>query len=56
VRCFASEAEGKPEEAAKTPEPTPEELEKNRHEWGIKYDDECFKFEKEWEAIASAIE
>lgn len=55
VRCFASDADAKPEEAASVPEPTPEEIEKGRHEWGIKYDDECLKFEKEWETIAEAI-
>lgn len=25
-------------------------------EWGIKYDDECLKFEKEWEQIANKVE
>ena len=44
------------EATPKAPEPTPEELEKGRVEWGIKYDDECLKFEKEWEAIAKAVE
>ena len=38
------------------PEPTAEELEKGRHEWGIKYNDECLKFEKEWEIIAKAVQ
>ena len=28
--------------------PTPDELAKNREEWGEKYSDECFTFEKEW--------
>ena len=32
------------------------EKEANRQEWGIKYDDECLKFEKEWQAIAEAVE
>jgi hypothetical protein len=27
---------------------TPEELAKNREEWGEKYSDECFRFEQEW--------
>lgn len=43
------------EEAAKPsdfPEPTEEDKEKYRNEWGVKYQDECMKFEKEWEAIA----
>ena len=57
VRCFAAEAEGKEEPAASSvPEPTQEELEKGRVEWGIKYNDECLKFEKEWEIIAKAVE
>ncbi len=25
-------------------------------EWGIKYDDECLKFEKEWKTIAEKVE
>ena len=25
-------------------------------EWGIKYDDECLKFEKEWKQIADEVE
>lgn len=37
-------------------EPTQEELEKNRAQWGIQYSDECFKFEKEWKLIADAVE
>ena len=37
-------------------EPTKEELEAGRVEWGIKYDDECLKFEKEWEIIAKKVE
>ena len=36
--------------------PTEEELARNRDEWGIKYTDECFKFEKEWKAIADKID
>jgi hypothetical protein len=31
-------------------------LEAGRHEWGIKYSDECLKFEKEWEIIAEKVE
>ena len=37
------------------PEPTKEEIEAGRVEWGIKYDDECLKFEKEWELIAEKV-
>lgn len=36
--------------------PTPEELAKNREEWGEKYSDECFKFEQEWKQISDKIE
>ena len=25
-------------------------------EWGIKYDDECLKFEKEWKTIAEKVD
>jgi len=42
--------------SSEIPEPTQEEKEKARHEWGLKYDDECLKFEKEWEIIAKAVE
>jgi hypothetical protein len=28
--------------------PTPEEAAKAKEEWGEKYSDECFQFEKEW--------
>ena len=38
------------------PEPTAEEKAAHAHEWGIKYNDECLKFEKEWEVIAAAVE
>ena len=56
---FSSEeaaGEAKPDEAAKNiPEPTPEEVQAGRDEWGIKYDDECLKFEKEWKQIADKV-
>ena len=32
------------------------EIAENKNEWGIKYNDECLKFEKEWEFIANAVE
>lgn len=51
ARYFSADAEAKPE----VPEPTKEELEANKSEWGLKYDDECFKFEKEWEIIAQKV-
>ena len=54
VRCFSSE---EPAAAAeKAPEPTKEELDASRAEWGIKYDDECLKFEKEWKEIADRVQ
>ena len=31
-------------------------MEKSRQTWGIEYDDECLKFEKEWELVAEAVE
>ena len=37
-------------------EPKAEELAKSREEWGEKYSDECFKFEKEWKIISEKIE
>ena len=51
ARYFSAE-DAKPE----VPEPTKEELETGRAEWGLKYDDECFKFEKEWEIIAHKVQ
>ena len=41
----ASKPEDTPQAAA---EPTKEEKEAHAHEWGIKYNDEALKFEKEW--------
>jgi hypothetical protein len=41
---------------ASTKPPTEEELAKNREEWGEKYTDEAFRFEKEWKAISDKIE
>jgi hypothetical protein len=40
--------EKKEQPVAAAPEFTPEEYKKGQEEWGIKYDDECLKFEKEW--------
>ena len=37
-------------------DPTKSELEAGKIEWGIKYDDECLKFEKEWEIIARKVQ
>ena len=44
------------EEAKSAVEPTAAEVEANREEWGIKYDDECLKFEKEWQEIAEKVQ
>ena len=35
--------------------PTEDELKKNREEWGEKYQDENFRFEKEWKIISDDI-
>ena len=50
------EAKAETPASAATEEPTQAEKEANASEWGIKYDDECLKFEKEWQAIAEAVE
>jgi hypothetical protein len=49
---FSSEADQVAQPAAAAAEPTAAEIEANRSEWGIKYDDECLKFEKDWQALA----
>lgn len=36
-------------------EPTAEEIKQNKEEWGEKYHDEIFKFEKEWQMISQKI-
>ena len=33
----------------------PDDKEKHAAEWGVKYNDECLKFEKEWEIIANKV-
>jgi hypothetical protein len=35
--------------------PTEEELANNREEWGEKYTDEAYKFEKEWKLISEKV-
>ena len=55
ARAFSTEA-GSATEAASVPEPTKEEIEAGRSEWGLKYDDECLKFEKEWTMMAEQVE
>ena len=56
VNFFSEETQKAPVEEPKvetaSTEPTAAEIEKSREEWGIKYDDECLKFEKEWQEIA----
>ena len=37
-------------------ENTAAEIAANKAEWGIKYDDECLKFEKEWQIIAEKVQ
>ena len=54
TRTFSSDAENKEKPAAGTF--TKEEIEHGRQEWGLKYDDECLKFEKEWKEVADKIE
>ena len=41
--------------AFSTEKPSEEELAAGRAEWGIKYDDECLKFEKEWKTISDRV-
>ena len=36
--------------------PTEVEAAKAKEEWGEKYSDECFQFEKEWKVISGKIE
>ena len=31
-------------------------MDENRKQWGIQYNDECLKFEKEWELISQAVQ
>ena len=44
-KAFSTEAE----------KPSKEEIDAGRAEWGIKYDDECLKFEKEWKTISDRV-
>jgi large subunit ribosomal protein L7/L12 len=55
--CFSEDAQ-QPAEEAKAPaaEPTAAEVAASQNEWGIKYDDECLKFEKEWQEIAERVQ
>ena len=52
-RMFSGETTETVEDLKKEfPEPTEEEKLSYREQWGLKFDDECIKFEKEWEQIA----
>ena len=54
--AYFSEETQPAEKAEEAAAPTQAEIEKGREEWGIKYDDECLKFEKEWQVISDAVE
>ena len=41
--------------SSKNEQATKEEIEQGRAEWGLKYDDECLKFEKEWKIISDRV-
>ncbi len=48
---FSEEAQPKAAEESKdaaAAAPSQADIDANKSEWGIKYDDECLKFEKEW--------
>lgn len=47
VRMFSAEGASQPSQ---------QEIDANRAEWGIKYNDECLKFEKEWQILAEQVE
>lgn len=51
----AAETEKEKTVESKDEKPSEAELKANREEWGLKYDDEAYKFEKEWKAIADKI-
>ena len=53
VAYFSEEVKEEAKPAAA--EPTAAEVEAGQQEWGIKYDDECLKFEKEWAEIAERV-
>ena len=55
VRMFSAD-DSAAEKQVDTETHTKEEIEKGRQEWGIKYDDECLKFEKEWKLISDKID
>ena len=44
------------EEKPAAEQPSQDEIAANKAEWGIKYDDECLKFEKEWKLVADKID
>lgn len=56
--AFFSEDASQKEEVKAEPanEPSAAEVAENKEEWGIKYDDECLKFEKEWKEISEKVQ
>ena len=54
IAYFSEEVKEEAKPAAA--EPSAAEVEAGRQEWGIKYDDECLKFEKEWQEIAQRVQ
>lgn len=54
VAYFSEEVKEEAKPAAA--EPTAAEVQAGQQEWGIKYDDECLKFEKEWAEIAERVQ
>ena len=54
VAYFSEEVKEEAKPAAA--EPTAAEVQPGQQEWGIKYDDECLKFEKEWAEIAERVQ
>ena len=55
VRMFSTD-DAAAEKKVDTDTHTKEEIENGRQEWGVKYDDECLKFEKEWKIISDKID
>lgn len=52
VRMFSTEEPAEKDIKEEFEEITEEEKQKYRDAWGMKFNDECIKFEKEWEQIA----
>ena len=56
MRFAATPDAGAKDAPAAGKKPTEAELAANKEEWGLKYDDEAYKFEQEWRAISEKIE